>query len=400
MPIYKYSATDNNGSRKVGTVDARTEELAVNLLRNQGFYVINLDHQRLSIFEHLNELRGVGQGDIVTFTRQFSTMISAGLPISRALEVLAEQASNNSLKKIIFDVLRDVEGGAPLSTALGRFPRAFSPTYQALVRAGESSGKLDEILKRLANSMEADRELQAKFKSAMVYPAIVFIAMIGVFVMLMVFVVPKLADMYESLNVDLPWMTQVMIDVSGFMVKRFYVVIAAAVGLVFGIKTFLASEDGKRIFSTMMFNLPVFGKINRQREITQFTRTLGLLISSAIPIVEALKIVSNVVSNHQYRSGALEAATIVEKGGSLSEYFRYNKNFPALMGQMINVGEETGQLDSVLEKVASYFNGEVDNAVAGLSAALEPIILVMLGGMVGVLIISIITPIYKITTSI
>ncbi|OGC57560.1 hypothetical protein A2976_00920 [candidate division WWE3 bacterium RIFCSPLOWO2_01_FULL_41_9] len=400
MPLYKYSATDSNGNRKVGTVDARNEELAVNLLRNQGFYVINLEKQKSTIFESMVNFRGVPETEVVTFTRQFSTMISAGLPLARALEVLAEQTNNQNFRRILFDVLRDVEGGASLSVSLARFPRTFNATYQALVRAGESSGKLDEILKRLAITMEADRDLKAKFRSAMIYPTIVFIAMIGVFIMMMVFVIPKLAQMYESLDVELPFITQVMIAVSDFMVERFYVVIGVAFAIFYGVKSYLKTEEGRQFISTMTFKLPVFGKINRQRDITQFTRTLGLLISAAIPIVEALKIVSGVVGSHQYKQGALDAAQVVEKGGSLSDYFKQNKNFPSLLGQMVSVGEETGQLDAVLDKVAGYFAGEVDNAVAGLSAALEPIILILLGSMVGLLIISIITPIYKITTAI
>jgi type IV pilus assembly protein PilC len=400
MPVFSYSATDSNGNRKVGTVDARNEDLAVSLLKNQGFFVINLSKKKNSIMEEISGFIGVPEGEVVTFTRQFSTMISAGLPIARALEVLAEQSTNDSLKKILYDVLRDVEGGAPLSSALTRYPKVFSPTYQALVKAGESSGKLDDILKRLAVTMESDRDLKAKFKSAMIYPAIVMIAMVGVFIMLMVFVIPKLSAMYESLNVELPIMTQIMITVSDFMVDRFYVVIAVVVGVGFALRAFLRTAEGRELISTIAFTLPVFGKINRQRDMTMFTRTLGLMISSAIPIVEALKIVANVVSSTQYKQGALEAASVVEKGNSLSEYFKHNKHFPPLVSQMVSVGEETGQLDQVLDKVANYFHGEVDNSVAGLSAALEPIILVMLGGMVGIMIISIITPIYKITTSI
>ena len=400
MPLYKYSATDTSGNRKTGTVDARTEELAVNLLRNQGFYVINLERQKNTVFESVINFRGVPEGEVVTFTRQFSTMVSAGLPLARALEVLAEQAKNQNFSRILYDILRGFEGGAALSVALGRFPRIFSPTYQALVKAGESSGKLDEILKRLAITMEADRDLKAKFKSAMIYPTIVFIAMIGVFIMMMIFVIPKLAQMYESLDVELPFITQVMIAVSDFMVKRFYVVILAAAGVFFGIKSFLGTDEGRQFISTLTFGLPIFGKINRQRDVTQFTRTLGLLISAAIPIVEALKIVSGVVGSLQYKQGAIEAAQIVEKGDALSEYFKKNRQFPPLLGQMVSVGEETGQLDAVLDKVANYFAGEVDNSVAGLSAALEPVILILLGSMVGLLIISIITPIYKITTSI
>ncbi|MFC1722363.1 type II secretion system F family protein, partial [Patescibacteria group bacterium] len=343
---------------------------------------------------------GVPNTEVVAFTRQFSTMVSAGLPISRALEVLGTQASNANLKKILMEILRDIEGGSSLSLAMGRHPNVFPPTYQALVRAGEASGKLDEILKRLATTMEKTRELNSKFKGAMIYPVIVFIAMIGVFIMMMIFVVPQLAGMYESLNVDLPAMTKAMIFLSDFIVENVILMAIAGVGAFLGLRYFMKTDSGKELMSNVMFAIPIFGKINKQKEITDFTRTLGLLMASAIPIVEALNIVAGVMNNKRYRDAAFEAAASVEKGNSLSEYIKSNEVFPPLIGQMVNVGEETGQLDEVLDRVANFLEGEVDHSVKGLSAALEPVILIMLGSMVGFLIIAIITPIYKITSSI
>jgi len=400
MSLFSYIASDTAGNKKSGTVDARTRDLAVSLLKTQGLYVIELAEKRQSLFSRLGLFSGVPQGEVVAFTRQFSTMISAGLPISRALDVLSNQASNKNMGKVIIDVLRDIEGGSSLSMALSRNPQAFPPTYQALVRAGEASGKLDEILKRLATTMEKQRELNSKFKGAMIYPSIVFLAMIGVFVLMMVFVIPKLADMYKSLNVELPATTQAMIALSDFMVNNMIVLAILAIGGFFGLRSFLKTESGQEVISNILFNIPVFGKINRQKELTDFTRTLSLLIASAIPIVEALNIVAGVMRNRAFRDAAFEAATAVEKGNALSEYVRSNPIFPPLLSQMTNVGEETGQLDEVLDRVADYLEGEVDHSVKGLSAALEPVILIMLGSMVGFLIVSIITPIYKITSSI
>lgn len=400
MPIYIYTATEAGGGKKTGAVDARSRELAVSLLKAQGLYVINLVEKQDSVFDKFGFQKKPPMSEIVAFTRQFSTMISAGLPISRALEVLAEQASNNTLKKVLIEVLRDIEGGSSVSMALGRHPETFPPTYQALVRAGEASGKLDSILKRLATTMEKQRELNSKFKSAMIYPAIVFLAMIGVFFLMMILVIPKLADMYISLNVELPPVTQAMISVSSFMVENIIGVFITLIAGFFGLRYFLGTEGGKEMISNATFKLPVFGKINKQKEITDFTRTLGLLIGSAIQIVEALGIVGGVMHNKAYRDAAAAAAHVVEKGNKLSEYIKSNSIFPPLIGQMISVGEETGQLDEVLDRVADYLEGEVDHSVKGLSAALEPIILLMLGTMVGFLIVAIITPIYKITSSI
>lgn len=399
MPLYNYVATDGNGNKRTGTVDARSSELAVSLLKNQGLFVINLTVKKENILDQLGFLNKVPETEIVSFTRQFSTMISAGLPVSRALDVLSSQAQNKNMKKILSDVLRDVEGGSSLSMAFGRNPQVFSVTYQALVRAGEASGKLDEILKRLADTMEKQRELNSKFKSAMIYPSIVFLAMIGVFVLMMVFVIPKLAEMYKSLNVDLPVMTQLMITTSDFFVKNIVIMGIIAFAVFLGVRSFLRTESGRDMVSAVIFFLPIFGKINKQKEITDFTRTLGLLIASAIPIVEALNIVSGVMRNKVYKAAAISAATAVEKGNTLSDYVKTNSAFPPLLSQMVSVGEETGQLDEVLDRVANYLEGEVDHMVQGLSTALEPVILLMLGGMVGFLIISIITPIYKITSA-
>lgn len=400
MPLFSYTASDTSGNKKSGTVDARTRDLAVSLLKTQGLYVIELAEKRQNLMEKLGFFKGVPQGEVVAFTRQFSTMISAGLPISRALDVLSSQSSNKTMGKVISEVLRDIEGGSSLSMALSRHPQAFPPTYQALVRAGEASGKLDEILKRLATTMEKQRELNSKFKGAMIYPSIVFMAMIGVFVLMMVFVIPKLAEMYKSLNVELPAMTQAMISLSDFMVNNIIVLIGLGIAGAIGARYFLKTEAGREVISNVFFAIPIFGKINRQKEITDFTRTLSLLIASAIPIVEALNIVAGVMRNKSFREAAYEAASAVEKGNALSEYVKTNTIFPPLLGQMVSVGEETGQLDEVLDRVANYLEGEVDHSVKGLSAALEPIILLMLGGMVGFLIISIITPIYKITSAI
>lgn len=399
MPIYNYIATDHNGSKKNGTVDARTEFLAVSLLKSQGFFVISINERRGTLLDLFANLKGVSINEVVTFTRQFSTMISAGLPVSRALEVLADQASNNNMKAVLHDCLRDVEGGSSISSSMSRYPKVFSPTYQALVRAGESSGKLDEILKRLASTLESERELNSKFKSAMIYPSIVMVAMVGVFIMLMTFVVPRLSDMYRSMNIELPFITKIMIGMSDAILKFYPLLILLVVGFVFAFKTFVKTKQGSEVMSVIAFNIPVFGKINKQKQLTDFTRTLSLLIASAIPIVEALNIVSQVVTNDFLRKASLDAAKSVEKGNPLSEFFKGNKIFPMLVGQMASVGEETGQLDMTMSKVADYFQGETDNAVAGLSAALEPIILIVLGSMVGTLIISIITPIYKITSA-
>jgi type IV pilus assembly protein PilC len=399
MPSYTYTALDKNGTRRSGVVDARAKDSASTLLKEQGLFVVSLEEKKGSTLENLMEFRGVPFGEVVSFTRQLSTMISAGLSISKALEVLADQTTNKKFGAILHTVLRNVEGGSSLAVSLSKYPEIFSPTYQALIRAGEASGKLDQILARLADTMEDERELRSKFKSAMIYPSIVMVAMVGVFFLLMVFVVPQLSQMYESLNIELPIVTRFMISISNFMVKNVILVILGFIGVVVGFRMFMGSENGRILKSKIAFVIPVFGKINRKKELTEFTRTLSLLLASAVPIVDALHIVSEVMQSESYKTGAMQAALRIEKGGSLSSYIKNNEAFPPILGSMIATGEETGRLDEVLERLSEFFASETEHAVEGLSAALEPIILIMLGAMVGFLIISIITPIYKITTA-
>jgi type IV pilus assembly protein PilC len=400
MALFFYTAKNASGQTVHGNVEARTNEIAVSLLKGQGLFVMGIEEKREGLIDMIMNFRGVPLGEVVIFTRQLSTMISAGLPIARALEVLAVQSTNKAFKRIVFDILRSIEGGSSLSTSIGRYPEVFSRTYQALVAAGESSGKLDIILRRLAETMESQRELNSKLKAAMVYPAIVMSAMVGVFIILMVYVVPKLADMYKSMNVPLPFVTQAMITVSDFMVRYLILVMAGLFGAVLLARSFMRSPQGRFFMAELMFRMPVFGKITKQKDYAQFSRTLSLLISSAVPIVDSLNIVATTMSSNELKSAVLDAARQVEKGNSLSNYFKTSKMFPSLLSQMAGVGEETGKMDEVLERIATYYESEVDNLVKGLSSALEPIILVMLGAMVGFLIISIITPIYKITTSI
>jgi type IV pilus assembly protein PilC len=399
MPLFDYKAVDTVGKKRAGTVDARSKASAVGLLKEQGLYVISLDEQKDNIVDQLISVRGVPESEVVAVTRQLATMISAGLPISRGLEVLAEQSQNKNMHKILLNILRDVQGGSTLSNALAKYPAAFSPTYVALVDAGEASGKLEEILKRLADTLESQRDFKSRFKSAMIYPAIIFIAMIGVFILMMLFVIPKLADMYESMNVKLPPITQGMINISNLMTEFWYLFLLILVIGFLGARSFFATPQGKELTSTVMSKLPVFGKLILQKDLTEFARTLSLLIASGIPITEALDIVSKVLTNAALKEGALKAATVVEKGGSFSDYLKQDKHFPPLLGQMTSVGEETGQLDEVLNRIGIFYASETDHAVKGLSSALEPIILILLGGMVGLLIVSIITPIYKITSS-
>ena len=401
MPIYNYAAKDKAGKQITGVVEAANDAAAISLIKSKDLYVVSLTKKgKDSFLEDLVNFRGVPGGEKVAFTRQLATMVAAGLPLTKALEVLAEQTQNKKMRAVILDCLREVEGGMPLSASIAKYPQVFPPTYKALVRAGEASGKMQEILLSLAKTMEAQQDFRSKFKAAMICPAIVTVTMIGVFVIMMVFVIPKLSSMYESLNVELPLPTKILLFISGFMVKFWWLLILASIGGFIGYVYFKKTDAGRAFLSKLAFKLPIFGKINKQKELTEFTQTFSLLIGSGIPIVEALQISSDVVQNQIYRESLAGAARSVEKGYTLSKYLRADVNFPPVVSQMIGVGEETGALDSIMSKLSEYFASETENEIKGLSTAIEPIILIMLGAMVGLLILSIITPIYKLTTSI
>lgn len=296
MPIFEYTAIDNAGNKKAGTVDARSKASAVSLIKKQGLFIVDLKEEKDDIIDQILSVRGVSDIEVVAVTRQLATMISSGLPIARGLEVLANQTDSRNLRKVLLSILRDVESGSTLAASLSKFPNIFSKTYIALVRAGEESGKLEKILLRLADKLESQREFKANFKSAMIYPIIVFIAMIGVFILMMVMVIPKLSEMYESLNVELPKMTQGTIAVSNFMVNYWYIPLVLVVGLVLGVKSLLSTEEGKTIQSLVLSKTPIFGKLIKQKDLTEFSRTISLLTASGIPITESLEIVSEIVS--------------------------------------------------------------------------------------------------------
>jgi len=325
-------------------------------------------------------------------------MVGAGLPLARALEILANQTLNPRFQEILSSSLRDIQAGASLSSSLEKHEGVFSRVYLSLIRAGEASGALDNILLRLAENQEKQREFVGRTRGALIYPAIVVIGMGGVFVMMMTFVIPKLMDMYKDLGADLPLPTKIMIGVSGLFTNFWWAMLLIAGVIAFGSWRFSQTDQGRHLFARAILRLPIVGPISSQSQLTEVTRTLSLLISSGVPILTALDISKGAVSNVLYLEALERAAVSVEKGAPLSATLKNDPIFPASMGQMVEVGEETGKVDEVLDKVSKFFESEVDQQVKNLSTALEPIIMVLLGVMVGFLILSVILPIYSLTS--
>ena len=398
MKRFAYKAKSQTGENREGQVEARDEATAVSILREKGLVVISIHSQ--------NEAQGISSlgrffekvkmDDIVAFTRQLATMISSGLPLTEALSILEIQ-SKPALSRVVGEVLRDVQGGSSIGDALEKHSDVFSKVYISLVRAGEAAGALDDVLKRLADNLEKQKEFRAKTKGALIYPAIVTIGMLVVTAIMMIFVVPKLALMYEDFDAELPLTTQILIGISTLFSSFWYVFIVLGIAGWFGFRSWRSTNHGQLQWDKINITMPVFGKLRTQVVLAETTRTLGLLISAGISLVESLEIVHGVIDNRVFQDALSRTTKNVKKGVPFSVTLARQEVFPPLFPNMIAVGEETGKMDEVLEKVSKYFEDEAEQLIRNLTTALEPLIMIVLGVGVGFLVISIIMPIYNLT---
>ena len=401
MPIFKFTAKDISGKKVSGEVDALNEKGVVGILRNEKLVPIEIQQKAAgknakgSIIPSFGQ--GVSSGEVVNFTRQFSTMLSAGLPLTDALVILQKQTKSPNFARILSKVVADVEGGMSLSAALNQNKSVFGIVYIKLIEAGETGGVLDKVLNKLAQSLEKDKEFKAKTRGAFIYPAIVVCVMVVVMILMMIFVVPKLTGLYAEIGTELPLPTKVMIALSSFFQKFWWLVALTFVGSIYGLRLYAKTENGADVVSKMVLSLPVWGKIRRMLVLSEFTRTLGLLVGTGIPIITALRVVRDILTSVSYRQGIDEAIARVERGAPLYQPLTANSAFPPIVGQMVRVGEETGKMDEVLARLSVYFEAESENMIRNLTTALEPIILVVLGLGVAVLVLSIILPIYNLT---
>ena len=404
MALYHFVAKDISGKKVSGEVEVIDEKALVVSLQKQNLVALSITKREGKTAISLEAIRaslpkgGVGTSEVVGFTRQLSTMISAGLPLTDALVILEKQTKNRKFSKVIGQIVADVEGGTALSAAMSKFPKIFNTVYTKLVEAGETGGVLDKVLGRLSDSLEKDREFKSKTQGAFIYPAIVLVVMAIVMVVMMIFVIPKLTSLYTEIGAKLPLPTKILIFSSNFMRRFWYLLLLCLVGIIFGIKIFSSSKTGSALISDFVLRIPIWGKIRKTLILAEFTRTLGLLISTGVPIIVALKVVSGLLSNRTYKEGIDFAISRVERGSSLYQPLIANKVFPPIVGQMLRVGEETGKMDEVLGRLALYFEQESEHSVRNLTTALEPLILVILGAGVGILVLSIILPIYNLTS--
>lgn len=399
---YKYSARSFGGGVTKGIVEAVSPQAAAELLREQQLVPISITATKSSglSFGSLNQALGrVSVGELANFTRQLSTMVTAGLPLTDALNLLRIQ-SPPSLQGIVGQILTDVQSGIPLSTSMEKHPKVFSKVYVALVRSGEAAGILEKILLRLADNAEKSREFRGKVIGAMIYPIIIIIGMVIVMVIMIVVVIPKLTALYKDFGAELPLATRMVMALSDFAIGYWWLILAIIVGIFVMVRAWLATETGKVQSQQAFFRFPVVGPLLRQVMLTELTRTLSLLISAGVSVVEALNIVSGVVGSIIIQKEVKRISSRVEKGFPLSISFGESEAFPPLMGQMMAVGEETGKMDEVLAKISHYYESEAEEKIKGLTTAIEPIILIVLAFGVGFLMYAVIMPIYTITDKI
>jgi type IV pilus assembly protein PilC len=399
MKRFIYKAKDKTGKVVTGEVEASNPNHAAKLVRERGFVVISIKVKRDTPFNIIKNLRErITVGDIATFTRQLATMVNAGLPITEALLILRSQAKG-SMQKMVAQVLADVEGGEPLSTALSRHQKAFSPTYVALVKSGEVGGVMDEVLVRLADNLEKQQEFKGKVKGALIYPAIIIVGMVAVGLIMMVFVIPRLTSLYDEFDAELPIPTQILIGISTFVIRFWPIFLLLGGAAVYGFSLYRKTPGGRRRTDELIFKLPIAGDLQRQVILTELARTLSLMVGAGVSILEALNITAGVVSNTVVSDALKDSAKQVEKGFPVAFSFaKHPEAFPYILSQMVSVGEETGKMDEVLSKVSHIFEVESDQKVKTLTSAVEPLVMVLLGLGVGFLVIAIILPIYNLTS--
>jgi type IV pilus assembly protein PilC len=395
MPVYVWVAQTKKGRKLKGEIDAATEAIALSQLKKRNFTVKKLKPKPKDIFENISFLKPkVTNKDLVVFTRQFSTMIDAGLPLVQGLTILAEQSENPTFKAILKEITKDVEGGSTLAEAMKKHPKIFDSLFVNLVAAGEVGGILDTILRRLAQFIEKAEKLKGQIKGAMTYPIVVMAIAILVIAVILVFVIPVFEDMFKSFGSALPTPTQIVVNMSRFLKGNIHWVIIALGALIYAFKRYRNTASGRKQTDTLFLKLPIFGNLLKKTAVARFTRTLGTMISSGVPILDALEIVAKTAGNMVIEEIIYEVRGSIAEGQTIAEPLSENDIFPGMVIQMIAVGEATGALDSMLEKIADFYDEEVDAAVAALTSMLEPLLMLFLGGSIGGLVIAMYLPIF------
>ncbi len=397
MPQFTYTARAVNGELKSATIDAPSRDDVIKQLRQLKLNVVKIDEGTAN-----RKKRGgsIKMRDVVIFTRQFSTMINAGLPLVQALDILAQQSENPALKDVTRQVVFDVESGNTLADAMRKHPKAFSELYVNMVAAGEAGGILDTILMRLAVFMEKNDALIRKVKGAMIYPGVIMTVAAIAITVLLIFVIPTFQSMFASANIALPLPTRIVIGMSHGLKTYWYMVLAGIIGIVVSIKRYYRTPGGKLNIDRLMLKLPVLGDVLRKSAVSRFTRTLGTLISSGVSILDGLEITAKTSGNRVIQDAIMESRASIAGGDTIAAPLKKSAVFPAMVISMIAVGEQTGGLDEMLTKIADFYDEEVDAAVSGLLALMEPVMIVFLGVVVGGMVVAMYLPIFDMVNAV
>jgi len=397
MPVFAYEGKLADGTIKKGELEAENKNAAQAQLRKQRITPTKLKTKPKEIV--LIKPR-VKPKDIVIFTRQFATMINAGLPLVQCLEILGSQVENPTFKEVILKVKSDVEGGTTFAEALAHHPKVFDSLYVNLVAAGEIGGVLDTVLNRLAQYMEKAEALKSKVKGAMTYPIIVLAVAFLVVAILMIFVIPTFKDMFTQFGSALPGPTQLVVDLSNFFRTKWWVMIIVIIAVIAGLKYAKTQEKSRLELDRLALKLPIFGPLIKKVAVAKFTRTLGTMITSGVPIMDGLEITAKTAGNKVVENGIIAVRKAISEGKSMAEPLHDTGIFPGMVVQMISVGEATGALDQMLNKIADFYDEEVDTAVDALTSALEPLLMVFLGGVIGFVVVAMYLPIFRMASAV
>lgn len=389
--LFTYKAKDSKGKIVEGEVDAQDQRQAIAKLKSQKLSVLSVKKSQVK------KKKGgkVKPKEVVIFSRQLSTLVSSGVPIIQSLSILESQAESKAFSEVIGRIKQDIESGLSISDAMAKHPKVFSELYVSMIKAGELGGILDVILDRLAGYLEASAALRDKVKSAMMYPMIVGGIAVAITIFLIVFIIPVFKNIFAEFGAELPFITKIVIGVSDFVKAYILYVLGAGVLLFFGIKKYIKSENGRRKFDSLLLKLPVFGEIIKKVSIAKFSRTLGTLLKSGVPILQALETVAKTSGNKIIEEIIIQSMQSIREGGKLSDPLKRSEIFPSMVTQMIGVGEETGSLDNMLFKIADFYDQEVDAAIKGLTSMIEPLVMVFMGVVIGFIVIAMFIPMFE-----
>lgn len=387
-----------NGEILSGEYVTENKQELVNYLRKRKIIITSLKERSRELKVKLPFGNRITVKDLGVFTRQFATMINAGLPMVQCLDILSSQLENAQFKKVVATVMSDVEGGTTLAEALGKHPKVYSQLYVNMVEAGEAGGILDKILNRLAVYLEKAEALTRKVKGALMYPAVVCVVAVGATVFMLLFIIPTFARMFSDFGGQLPLPTKIVLMLSNFLRTKWWLLVGIIVGFVVVSKRFYATDIGRMKLDAFVLKVPVLGQVIRKASIARFTRTLGTLISSGVPILNGLDITARTAGNKVVEKAIFATRESISQGNTIAEPLRQSGVFPPMVTQMIGVGEQTGALDEMLDKIANFYDDEVDTAVEALTSIIEPVMIVVMGVIVGGMLIAMYLPMFKLVT--